>query len=308
MYANANYQQGDFMISAYHFKNFYDLYPNSDRAEECLFMYAKSYQRLSPKPDLDQTYTNKALDAFALFLNAFPNGKYVSQVNESVAALRKKLETKALNTCQLYYRTSNYKAASVSFTNILKTFPDIAEGEYVTSMIIKSYFNYAKNSIPSRKSERFEHVIKDYSDFKDKFANSEYLAEAQTYEHESHYLAALSAYEWAEITYLDDRENQFNIFFREARDNMPYITEKKRQDEITRLIEKGTFLIVKAHFQSGEEKKGVRKVPDLEKTVKSYYNFVDKYPKSRYSKEAEKMFNISTELLKKYKTKTDGQS
>src|SRR5580658_613387 len=43
MYANANYHQGDYMISAYHFKNFYDLYPNSEKAEECLFMYAKSY-------------------------------------------------------------------------------------------------------------------------------------------------------------------------------------------------------------------------------------------------------------------------
>jgi outer membrane protein assembly factor BamD (BamD/ComL family) len=41
--------------------------------------------------------------------------------------------------------------------------------------------------------------------------------------------------------------------------------------------------------------------------VKSYYTFVDKYPKSRYMKEAEKMFNISTDLIKKYAT-TDGQT
>jgi outer membrane protein assembly factor BamD len=306
MYANANYQQGDYMISAYHFKNFYDLYPNSDKAEECLFMYAKSYQKLSPKPDLDQTYTTKALDAFQLFLNAFPNGKYVGQVNESVGALRKKLEKKALNTCDLYYRTNNFKAASTSYANILKTFPDIAEGEFVSSMIIKSYYNYSKNSIPSKKSERFEHVIKLYGDFKDKFAASQYLAETQTLEHESHYLATLSAFEWAEVTYLDDRENQFAIFFREAKDNLPYITEKKRNDEITQLIEKGYFLIVKAHFQASEEKKADQKVPDLEKTVKSYFNFVDKYPKSRYAKEAEKLYIISTDQLKKYKS--NGQS
>jgi len=306
MYANANYHQGDYMISAYHFKNFYDLYPNSDKAEECLFMYAKSYQRLSPKPDLDQTYTNKALDAFQLFLNAYPNGKYIGEVNQSVKELRKKLETKALNTCDLYYKTSNYKAAATSYVNILKTFPDIAEGEFVTLMIIKSNFEYAKNSIPNKKSERFEHVVKSYGDFKDKFGSSVYLAEAQTYEHEAHYLASLSAFDWAEASPLKDREENFRVFFREAKDNLPSITEKKRNDEITQLIEKAYFLIEKTHFQAGEEKKAAQKVPDLQKTIESYRNFVDKYPKSRYSREAEKMYNISYELLNKYKR--NGQS
>ena len=306
MYANANYHQGDFMISAYHFKNFYDLYPNSDKAEECLFMYAKSYQRLSPKPDLDQSYTNKALDAYQLFLNAYPNGKYINDVNQAVKDLRKKLETKALNTADLYYRTSNFKAAATCYSNILKDFPDISEGEFVTLMIIKSDFEYAKNSIPSKKAERYEHVIKSYGDFKDKFAASTFLAEAQTFEHESHYLAALSSFEWAEGCALNDREENFRIFFREAKDNLPGITEKRRNDEITQLIEKGYFLIVKAHFQSGEEKKAAQKVPDLKKTVETYYNFVDKYPKSRFFKEAEKMFNISNELIHKYNS--NGQS
>ena len=306
MYATANYKQGDFMISAYHFKNFYDLYPNSDKAEECLFMYAKSYQRLSPKPDLDQSYTTKALDAYQLFLNAFPNGKYIAEVNQAVSDMRKKLEKKALNTAELYYNTRNYKAAATSYANILKTYPDISEGEFVTSMVIKSNYEYAKNSIPSKKVDRFEHVIKSYGEFKDKFGMSKYLAESQKFEHEAHYLAPLSAFEWAEISALDERENNFNIFFREAKDNLPAITEKNRNDEITQMIEKGYFLIVKAHFQSSEEKKTIQKVPDLEKTVKTYYNFVDKFPKSRYYKEAEKMFNISTELLNKYKS--DGQS
>jgi len=300
MYANANYHQGDFMISAYHFKNFYDLYPSSEKAEECLFMYAKSYQRLSPKPDLDQTYTTKALDAYQLFLNAYPNGKYINEVNQAVGELRKKLEKKALNTAELYYNTRNFRASAVCYANILKTFPDIAEGEFVTSMIIKGNFEYAKNSIPNKKADRFEHVIKSYGDFKDKFGQSKYLAGAQKLEHESHYLACLSAFEWAEMSALEDRETNFSIFFREAKDNLPSITEKKQNDEITQLIEKGYFLIVKAHFQASEEKKGAQKVPDLLKTVKTFDTFVDKYPKSRYSKEAEKMFNISKELLNKY--------
>lgn len=306
MYSMANYHQGDYMISAYHFKNFYDLYPNSDKAEECLYMYAKSYERLSPKPDLDQSYTLKALDAYQLFLNAYPNGKYISEVNQAVTDMRKKLEKKALNAAELYYKMQSYKAAATCYINILKQYPDIAEGEYVSLMIIKSDFEYASNSIPSKKADRFENVIKNFNDFKDKFGQSKYLAEAAKYEHDSHYQAALSAFEWAEICALSDRENNFNIFFREAKDNLPAITEKRLNDEITLNIEKGYFLIVKSNFQAGEEKKSKDKLPHLQETVKTYYNFVDKYPKSRYLKEAEKMFNISTDLLKKLKS--DGQS
>jgi outer membrane protein assembly factor BamD len=306
MYSMANFHQGDYMISAYHFKNFYDLYPNSEKAEECLYMYAKSYERLSPKPSLDQSYTTKALDAYQLFLNAYPNGKYINDVNSAVSEMRKKLEKKALNAAELYYRTSNFKAAATSFTNILKQFPDISEGEYVTLMIIKSNFEYAKNSIPSKKADRFERVIKSYGDFKDKFGQSKYLAEAAEFEHNAHYLAVKSAFDWAEVCALEERESNFNVFFREAKDNLPAITDKKETDEVTQLTEKGYFLIVKGNFQASEVRKNGEKLPFLEETVKTYYNFVDKYPRSRYSKEAEKMFNISTELLKKLKS--NGQS
>lgn len=302
MYCMSNYHQGDYMISGYHFKNFYDLYPNSDKAEECLYMHAKSYEKLSPKPDLDQTYTTKALDAYQFFLNAFPTGKYINDANDAVAKLRKKLEKKALNSAELYYKTNNYRAAATSYQNVLKDFPDIAEGEMVSYYIIKSNFKYAQNSIGSKKAERFNNVIKSYADFKYKFGNSKYLAEAQKYETESHYQAVLSAFEWGEVGPLQDRETYFNVFFQEAKRQLPSISDQKKVEEINDLIEKGHFLVVKSNYQISEEKKSVQKLPALEQTVKTYYNFVDKYPKSRYSKEAERIFNNSSEQIKKLKS------
>ncbi len=302
MYADANYHQGDYMIAAYHFKNYYDLYPASEKAELCLYMYAKSYQQLSPKYQLDQTYTTKALDAYQLFLNAFSSGKYIKEVNEGVSKLRRKLELKALNAAELYYKTSNFKAAATSYANILKEYPDVEEREKVSFMVIKSNFAYAKNSIPSKKAERFDQVIKSFSVFKDKFSKGKYLAEAAKMEAESHYLAALSAYEWAEVAPLEFREGLFNIFFNEAKAHSAYIIDKKQQAAIAENVEKGYLLIVKSNYQASEEKKSTQKIPWLEQTIKTYYNFVDKFPKSRYFKEAERMYNNSSEQLKKLKT------
>ncbi|HWB64333.1 MAG TPA: outer membrane protein assembly factor BamD, partial [Chitinophagales bacterium] len=241
MYADANYHQGDYLISAYHFKNFYDLYPNSEKAEECLYMYAKSYEMLSPKPDLDQTYTQKAIDAFQLFLNAYPNGSFITQSNEAITNLRKKLERKALNTAELYYRTSNYRAAAVSYANILKDFPDIEQREMVTFMIIKSYFEFADNSIPDKKAERFDETIKSYAEFKDKYPQSKYLPDADKLLAQSHFLAVQSAYEWTEIGPLDQRGTYFNTFLDEVKKHSPLITDKRETNQMTQYVEKGYY-------------------------------------------------------------------
>jgi outer membrane protein assembly factor BamD len=302
MYAMANYKQGDYLIAAYHFKNFYDLYPNSTHAEECLYMFAKSNLMQSPKPDLDQTFTYKALEAYTLFLNSYSDGHYIVECNEAVKKLRRKLEKKALNAAELYYKTENYKAAATSFEQILKDFPDIEENERISFMIVKSNFKFAQNSIPSKKMDRFNGVIKAYADFKYKFATSKYIEEAKKYEQQSHYLAAISAFEWAEIAGLLDRERLFRVYFKEAKIQTPFLIEKKQIDELTKLTERAYFLIVKNNFAISEEKKSTERLPWLEQTVKTYYNFVDQFPKSRYSAEAERIFNNSTELIKKLKT------
>lgn len=301
MYSYANYKQGDYMISAYHFKNFYDLYPNSQYSEECLYMHAKSFQMLSPKPELDQTYTYKALESYELFLNMYSDSKYLKECNESVEKLRKKLEKKALNAADLYYKTSNYKAAATSYENILRDFPDINEGEKVTFMIVKARYKYAQNSIPARKSERFNNVVKSFNTFKYKFSASKSLKEAEGYAAQSHFESVQSAYEWAEISPAEDREKYFRVFFNELAAQQPLITDKKELDQLVRWNEKAYFLIVKNNFLISEDKKSKDKLPSLEQTVKTYYTFVDRFPNSRYMKEAERIFNNSTELIKKLK-------
>ncbi len=298
MYCMANYKQGDYMISGYHFKYFYDQYPNSIYAEECLFMHAKSYQMLSPKPDLDQTYTYQALDAYELFVNMYPDGKYIKECNEAVAKLRKKLEKKALNAADLYYKTSNFKAAATSYENILRDFPDIDESEKVTFMIVKARFRYAQNSVAQRKVERFNNVIKSYHEFKYKFSGSKYIAEAAGYEQLSHYLAAWGAFEWAEVAPFEEREKYFRQFFNELTAQKPYITDKKQLDRLDRMNEKAYFLIVRSNFLISEEKKSREKLPWLKQTVKTYEEFNQHFHQgNRFAAEAARLNKNAAEQL-----------
>lgn len=300
MYCMANYKQGDYMIAGYHFKNFYDQYTISTRAEECLFMYAKSYMQLSPKPELDQTYTYKALEAYQFFFNMYPVSNYTVEANEAVAKLRRKLEKKALGNAELYYRTANYKAAATSYENLLRDFPDIEESEKVSFMIVKGFYKYAENSISQRKMERYNYVIKGYNDFKYKYPSSKYMEEAHRYEIAAHYLAAKGAFEWAESSPMEEKERHYLTAFAEAKSQAPYLTERQNI-EMAKHTEKGQFMIIKNYYLLSEIRKSSQKEATLNQTIKSYYNFVDLFPNSKYLKEAEKIFKHSTEQLKKLK-------
>ncbi len=302
MYCDANFKQGDYMISAYHFKNFYDIYPTAEKAEDCLFMAGRSYEKLSPKPDLDQTYTLKALDGYQFFLNIFPSSSRVNEANEAISRLRKRLEKKAMNNADLYYRTQNYRAAATSYDNLLRDYPDIDNTEKIGFMIVKSYYMFAQNSTTEKKRDRYRHTIDAFNQFKYKFPESKYMAEAQKYEHESHYYAAKAAFDWAQSGPLLEREKLFSTAFNEVKSQLPFITEEKRLEELNSYAEKGHFLIVKTYFQLSEEKKEKQKLSALEQTVKTYYTFVDKFPQSKFIKEAEKIFNITTEQIKKFKS------
>lgn len=178
-YSYCYYGQGEYLMSAYHFKNFVTTYPKSKYSEECHYMYAYCYYLMSPVYTLDQTDTQKAINAFQLFINTYPESARVKQSNDLMDELRRKMELKALTAAELYYKMGNYKSATVAFKNLLKDFPDIPESEKVHYLIVNSWYLLAKESIPSKKLERFNSTITAYYDFIDKFGNSNYLREAE---------------------------------------------------------------------------------------------------------------------------------
>lgn len=312
MYCMANYHQGDYMLAAYHFKSFANTYPTSAKAEECLFMAAMSNEKLSPKYELDQSYTTKAIDAFQSFINQYPESKRVDTANKTIIGLRKKLEKKAFENADLYYKTGNFKAAAVSFENLLVQFPDIDNVERILFMVVKAYSTYAENSIPLKKVDRYHSVITAYKNLVYKFPQSKYTAEAAKYEQGAHYLAAEAAYERVFSYGLQEREKQFALAIKECNSQLPFIADPDQVKKCNELLEKSYYGIIKNNFDLAEEltdtnavSRNLKKTDFFDKTVKSYYNFVDKYKDGKLFKEAEKLYTLASDNLTKLKR--DGQ-
>ena len=62
MYPNCYYKNGDYIMAAYHFKNFVKLFPNAPEVEEAYFLSAYCAYLDSPEASLEQSSTSIAIE------------------------------------------------------------------------------------------------------------------------------------------------------------------------------------------------------------------------------------------------------
>jgi outer membrane protein assembly factor BamD len=180
-YAYCAYYQEDYLNAESLFKNFLELFPNSARAEEMDYMRAYTFYRQSPKAELDQTDTEKAIGMLQVFINTHPGSARNKEAYEIIEKLRTKLEIKDHKSAQLYFDLGQFRAAGVSYTTLLNKFPDSKQADEYKLMIIKSFFRYAELSVEEKKAERFEQVVVECNEFIDRFPESRHSKEVERF-------------------------------------------------------------------------------------------------------------------------------
>ena len=178
-YAYCAYYQHDYTNAENLYKTFLEIFPNSTKSEEMDFMRAYCYYKQSPKAELDQTNTIKAMGMMQTFINTHPGSPRIKEANEIIDFSRRKLEAKDYKSAQLYYDIGQFRAAAVSFSTLLNTYPDSQKSDEYKLMSIKAYFRFAEMSIEEKKAERFEKVIEECNDFTDRFPKSELTKEVE---------------------------------------------------------------------------------------------------------------------------------
>ena len=178
-YAYCNYNTGDHILAAYHFKSFAKTYPSSPKVEECTYMSAYCYYLNSPVYSLDQADTRLAIKELQSFINTYPKSTRLEEANSIMSKLRFKLELKASEIAKQYFNTSNYKAAIVALNNFTKDYPDSKFVEECNFLLVKSHYLLTVNSIEVKKPERIKSTLESYNKFVDKFPQSTYLKDAQ---------------------------------------------------------------------------------------------------------------------------------
>lgn len=180
-YAYCAYYLKDYISSENLFKGFLDVFPKSQRAPEADYMRAYCFYKQSPKVELDQTTTEKTIGFMQSHLNNYPESVKAEDAKQIIAKCYEKLELKEFKSAELYFNIGAYRAAAISFTNLLNHYPESKKTDEYKLMVIKSYYQFANMSIETKQKERFEKVLEEYYDFVDRFPDSKLLKDAEKY-------------------------------------------------------------------------------------------------------------------------------
>lgn len=184
-YAYSAYYLNDYANAENLFKTFVETFPTSNKAEEADFMRALCFYKQSPKAELDQTNTTKAIGQMQAFINTHPQSPKVQEATKIIDESRAKLEVKDFKSAELYYNLGYYKAAAIAFSALIDNYPDSNNGDEYKLMVIKSYFLYANNSVEEKQPERYDKVITECIDFLDRYPESKLVKTVENYRTES---------------------------------------------------------------------------------------------------------------------------
>ncbi len=177
--ADTYYQLGDYFNSPFQFERFLQLYPDSQKAEEASYKVAASYFYRSPRYNLDQTDTRKAVEELQIYLNTYPEGEFNEEANKMATELRVKLERKAYEIAKQYHHTEYYKAAIASFDNFIANYPGSPFREAAYYYRFDSAYRLAINSFEVLMEERLNQAKEFYKSYKKYYPEGEYTPQLE---------------------------------------------------------------------------------------------------------------------------------
>lgn len=193
MLAMSEYCDMDYTTASEAFKKYVKSYPRGTYAEQATYYIGQSLYMSTPEPRLDQSQTVNAISAFQDYLDIYPDGSLRQDAQQKLIDLQEKLVTKELYSAQLYYNLgtyfgnctsggNNYEACIVTSQNALKDYPYSNKREEFASLIMRSKFELAQQSVESKRIERFQDAedecygfINQYPDSKDRKTAEEYI-------------------------------------------------------------------------------------------------------------------------------------
>ncbi|RFM26046.1 outer membrane protein assembly factor BamD [Deminuibacter soli] len=179
--AYSYYYQKDYLNAENIFKTYTENFPGSARAEECEYMRAYCFYKQSPKLELDQTNTSKAMSLMQAFINQHPQSAKTKEATELLELCRSKLEEKEYVSATLYYDLGYYRAAAIALSTLMEDYPESDKSDDYKMLVIRSYYKYAGMSFSDKQQERYEKVISEAGDFAERFPQSKYLKEVNDY-------------------------------------------------------------------------------------------------------------------------------
>ncbi len=199
MLGMSEYSIKDYETASQYFSKYYTSYPRGIYAEAAKYYVGESLYMSTPEPRLDQSPTVQAIAAYQEYLDLFPDGKFKSQAQNRMFALQDKLVAKEYANARLYFDLgtyfgnctsggNNYEACVITAQNAINDYPYSDRREQFSILVMKSKYELAKMSVPSKQYQRYEDAqdecygfINEYPDSKERKTAEEYIEKCKKF-------------------------------------------------------------------------------------------------------------------------------
>lgn len=159
-------------------------YPKGKYAPEAYYQIGHCQYLDSPDARLDQEITKKAIEAFEVFVELYPESPYAAQAYKEMDELYDKLALKELKSAELYYHLgsylgNNYLSCEIVAKNALKKYPSNKYQEEFSWYVLIAKYQQMVNSIEELKLDRAREAQDEYYNFVTEFPNSKHRKEAE---------------------------------------------------------------------------------------------------------------------------------
>ena len=121
--SQANFNDERYVTSAAEFSRLAGDLGRADLADDARFMACRSYEELSPNPQLDQEYTRAAIEHCGTLADYFPDSEFHDEALQIVDRMRNRLAQKVYEAGDWYFRRRAYDSAIVYFEDVAERYP-----------------------------------------------------------------------------------------------------------------------------------------------------------------------------------------
>lgn len=148
-----------YILAGNAYTSFVELYRQDPRAAAAEFERAQAYERQSPEFALDQTETQRAVEAYRVFVSRYPEDPNRPAAEARIVALRDKLAHKLFAAGQLYERRELFEAAGLTYERTFAEYPDASWADDALAGAARAYVRFAEGSVRARQPERYGKAV-----------------------------------------------------------------------------------------------------------------------------------------------------
>lgn len=160
--AECHYKMGEYLIAGVEFERLITTMSQSSLVPKAQLRLAESYFELSPRAELDQEYTLKAIREYQNFVEEFPTHPKKEKAEKKITFLRDRLAKKEYENAEIYRKMSEYKAAIIYYDQVLNKYYD---SEWVDDALLGKVNTYIDAEDP-------ENARLELAKFEEQFPNS----------------------------------------------------------------------------------------------------------------------------------------